>query len=233
LARLMRIQLPENFNRPFSASSFLDFWNRWHITLSMWLKTYVYNPLAVVLMRRISSRSMEPFLGVICFFVTFFLIGVWHGRTSEYIVFGVLQGGGVAINKLWQLWLSHTLSRKGYKELARNAIYIAVGRGLTFSWFAFTMFWFWANWKQLGTIFSAMAVAPWLAVWLIVWLGATAVLAMWEQLRAVLLRLRTAEGPMLTSRYALVVYATALGVTALVITIVLNQPAPGIVYKAF
>jgi hypothetical protein len=179
----------------------------------MWLKTYVYNPLAVVLMRRISSRSMEPFLGVICFFVTFFLIGVWHGRTSEYIVFGVLQGGGVAINKLWQLWLSHTLSRKGYKELARNAIYIAVGRGLT--------------------IFSAMAVAPWLAVWLIVWLGATAVLAMWEQLRAVLLRLRTAEGPMLTSRYALVVYATALGVTALVITIVLNQPAPGIVYKAF
>jgi alginate O-acetyltransferase complex protein AlgI len=56
---------------------------------------------------------------------------------------------------------------------------------------------------------------------------------MWERLRAVLLGLRTAEGPMLTSRYALVVYATAMGVTALVITIVLNQPAPGIVYKAF
>src|SRR5277367_5301263 len=63
LARLMRLRLPENFDRPFSASSFLDFWNRWHITLSMWLKTYVYNPLAVVLIRRISSPSMEPFLG--------------------------------------------------------------------------------------------------------------------------------------------------------------------------
>ena len=233
LARLMRIQLPENFNRPFSASSFLDFWNRWHITLSKWLKTYVYNPLLVVLMRRISSPSMEPFLGVICFFVTFFLIGVWHGRTSEYIVFGILQGGGVAINKLWQLWLTRILGRKGYKELARNAIYIAFGRGLTFSWFAFTMFWFWANWKQIGTIFSAIAVAPWLAVWLVIWFGATAVLAMWELLRAVLLRLRTAEGPALTSRYALVVYATAMGVIALVVTVVLNQPAPGIVYKAF
>jgi alginate O-acetyltransferase complex protein AlgI len=233
LARLMRIQLPENFNRPFSASSFLDFWNRWHITLSVWLKTYVYNPLAVVLIRRISSPSIEPFLGVVCFFVTFFLIGVWHGRTSEYIVFGILQGGGVAINKLWQLWLTRMLGRKGYKELAKNAVYIALGRGLTFSWFAFTMFWFWANWKQLGTIFSAIDVAPWLAVWLVIWLGATAVLAMWERLRGVLLRLRTAEGPLLTSRYALVVYATAMGVTALVITIVLNQPAPGIVYKAF
>ena len=184
-------------------------------------------------MRRISSPSMEPFLGVICFFVTFFLIGVWHGRTSEYIVFGILQGGGVAINKLWQLWLTRVLGRKGYKELAKNAIYIAFGRGLTFSWFAFTMFWFWANWKQIGTIFSAIAVAPWLAVWLVIWLGATAVLAMWERLRAVLLKLRTAEGPMLTSRYALVVYATAMGVIALVVTVVLNQPAPGIVYKAF
>ena len=106
LARLMRIQLPENFDRPFSASSFLDFWNRWHITLSKWLKTYVYNPLLMVLMRRISSSSIEPFLGVVCFFVTFFLIGVWHGRTSEFIMFGVLQGGGVALNKLWQNWMT-------------------------------------------------------------------------------------------------------------------------------
>jgi D-alanyl-lipoteichoic acid acyltransferase DltB (MBOAT superfamily) len=233
LARLMRIRLPENFNRPFSASSFLDFWNRWHITLSMWLKTYVYNPLAVLLIRRISSPSVEPFLGVLCFFVTFFLIGVWHGRTSEYVVFGILQGGGVAINKLWQIGLTRILGRKGYKELARNAVYIAFGRGLTFTWFAFTMFWFWANWKQLGTVFSAIAFAPWLAVWLLTWCGSTAVLAMWERLRASLLKLRTAEGPALTSRYALVVYATAMGLIALVVTVVLNQPAPGIVYKAF
>jgi D-alanyl-lipoteichoic acid acyltransferase DltB (MBOAT superfamily) len=233
LARLMRVQLPENFNRPFSASSFLDFWNRWHITLSTWLKTYVYNPLLVALMRRVPSLTLQPSLGVICFFVTFFLIGVWHGRTSEYIVFGILQGGGVAINKLWQLWLTRILGRKRYKNLATNAIYFSFSRGLTFSWFAFTMFWFWANWKQIGTIFSAIAAVSWLAVWLAICFGATVVLAMWEQLRTALLKLRTAEGPALTSRYALVIYATAMGVIALVITVVLNQPAPGIVYKAF
>jgi hypothetical protein len=229
----MRIRLPENFNRPFSASSFLDFWNRWHITLSTWLKTYVYNPLFLALMRRASSPSMAPSLGVFSFFVTFFLIGVWHGRTSEYIVFGILQGGGVAINKLWQLWLTRILGRKAYKDLAKNAIYIAFGRGLTFSWFAFTMFWFWANWRQIGAVTSAITVVPWLAAWLAIWFGSTAVLAMWERLRALLLKPRTAEGPALTSRYALVVYATAMGVIALVITVVLNQPAPGIVYKAF
>ena len=233
IARLTRIRLPENFDRPFSASSFLDFWNRWHITLSTWLKTYVYNPLLLALMRRISSIALEPFLGVICFFVTFFLIGIWHGRTSEYAVFGVLQGGGVAINKLWQIWLTRTLGRKPYKQLAKNPVYIAFGRGLTFTWFAFTMFWFWANWKQIGTVSSAIGAGSWLAVWLAIWLGATAVLEVWERFRAALLTLRTVEGPALTSRYALMVYATAMAVVALVVTGVMSQPAPAIVYKAF
>jgi alginate O-acetyltransferase complex protein AlgI len=233
LARLMRLRLPENFDRPFSASSFLDFWNRWHITLSTWLKTYVYNPLLLALMRRISSVAMQPFLGAFCFFVTFFLVGVWHGRTSQFLIFGLLQGGGVSINKLWQVGLARVMGRKGYKALAQNAVYIAFGRGLTFSWFAFSLFWFWTSAKQIHTIFTALRVVDWLGVWLAVWLIATAVLALWEWLRALLLSIRTAEGPVLTSRYARVVYASALGLTAVVMTILLDQPAPDIVYKAF
>ena len=233
LARLMRVRLPENFDRPFSASSFLDFWNRWHITLSTWLKTYVYNPLLLVLMRRVSSPAIQPFLGVFCFFVTFFLVGLWHGRTSEFIVFGVLQGGGVAINKLWQVWLAGRLGRKGYKALAANPIYIAFGRGLTFSWFALTLFWFWASWGQINTIYSALGVTKWLGVWLGVWLTATAVLAVWEWLRSGLLSIKTAEGPVLVNRYARVIYASALALAAFVLTILLNQAAPPIVYKTF
>jgi len=233
IARLMRVRLPENFDRPFSASSFLDFWNRWHITLSTWLKTYVYNPLLLALMRRISSLTLQPLLGVFCFFVTFFLVGIWHGRTSEFVIFGLMQGGGVAINKLWQLGSARVLGNKRYKALAKNPIYDAFARGLTFTWFAFTLFWFWANWAQIARIFTALSAAQWLGVWLAIWLSATAVLALWEWLRVVLLSIRTSEGPLLTSRYARVVYATALGVIALVVTLLLNQPAPVIVYKAF
>jgi hypothetical protein len=59
------------------------------------------------------------------------------------------------------------------------------------------------------------------------------VLAAWEWLRAALLSIKTSEGPVLTSRYARVVYASALGVAALVFTVLLNQPAPDVVYKAF
>jgi len=233
LARLMRVRLPENFDRPFSATSFLDFWNRWHITLSMWLKMYVYNPLLIALMRRIRSVALEPLLGVFCFFVTFFLIGVWHGRTSEFIFYGVLQGAGMSANKLWQLGLARALGRKGYKELASNPVYDALGRGMTFSWFAFTLFWFWADWKQIDKVYMSIGALKWLVVWLAIWLSMTVILALWEWLRAALLSIKTSEGPVLTSRYALVVYASALGLAAFVMTMLLNQPAPEVVYKTF
>jgi D-alanyl-lipoteichoic acid acyltransferase DltB (MBOAT superfamily) len=233
LARLMRLPLPENFDRPFAAASVLDFWNRWHMTLSNWLKTYVYNPLFIALMRRIPSPALEPYLGVFCFFVTFFLIGVWHGRTSEFIFFGVLTGGGMAMNKIWQLSLARAMGRKGYRDLAKNPLYTAFARGLNFIWFAFTLFWFWGGWKQIDTVFSALGIVEWLGVLTLAWLAATGVLALWEWLRALLLSIRTSEGPILISRYARAVYASALGLAALVITVLLNQPAPGIVYKAF
>ncbi len=233
LARLMRLHLPENFDRPFSASSFIDFWDRWHITLSAWLKSYVYNPLLLGLMRRVASRSAEQFVGVFSFFVTFFLIGVWHGRTSAFIFFGVLQGGGVAINKLWQLALAGAFGRTRYRALAASPMYTAFSRGLTFSWFAFTLFWFWAAWSQIQKIYSTLSVIEWLGVWLSVWLCSTAVLALWESLRAGVLAVRTSAGPVFTSRYARVAYASALGLTAVVLRVLLSLPAPDIVYKAF
>ena len=233
LARLMRVRLPENFDRPFSASSVLNFWNRWHMTLSSWLKTYVYNPLLMALMSRFTSLAMQPFLGVFCFFVTFFLIGIWHGRTSEFVFFGVLNGAGISINKLWQLGLIRALGRKGYKTLASEPVYEALGRGLNFVWFAFILFWFWGSWQQIGSIFAALSVVQWLSVWLAAWMFATVTLAFWEWLRAALLSIKTPDGPLLANRYVRVVFATALGLTAVVLTGLLNQPAPGIVYKAF
>jgi D-alanyl-lipoteichoic acid acyltransferase DltB (MBOAT superfamily) len=233
LARLMRLKLPENFDRPFSASSFLDFWNRWHITLSMWLKTYVYNSLLAALMRRISNPRHHPYLGVLCFFVTFFLVGIWHGRTSEFIVFGVLQGGGVAVNKLWQVKLAERLGNKGYRALAKEPLYIAFGRGLTFSWFAFTLLWFWASWREIDLAFHALSPTAWLEVWLAIWLTATVVLASWEWSRAKIMTVRLSNGPLFASRYMRMMYASTLLLISFVITVLLNQAAPDIVYKAF
>jgi hypothetical protein len=117
--------------------------------------------------------------------------------------------------------------------LTKQPLYTAFGRGLNFAWFSFTLFWFWGNWKQIDAIFSGLPKADWVGIWLAVWLAATTVLAAWEWLRAALLSIKTSEGPVLVSRYALVVYMSVLGLASLVVTLLLNLPAPPIVYKAF
>ena len=233
LARLMRVVLPENFNRPFSAGSFIEFWNRWHITLSQWLKAYVYNPLLIALMRRPALARFDGMIGVFCFFVTFFLVGLWHGRTSEFLVYGLLQGSGVAINKLWQMSLTQLLGRKPYRQITAKPLYVVAARGLTFSYFAFSLFWFWAGWQQIETIEHALSIPQWLAMWLLVWTASSVVLAVWERIRAALLSYSFEGAPLFAGRYALVVYGTVLGFLALLVTVVLNQPAPDVVYKAF
>jgi hypothetical protein len=185
------------------------------------------------MLRRVSSISLQPYLGVLCFFVTFFLIGIWHGRTSEFAVFGVLQGGGVAANKLWQLTLGAALGRKGYKAVAANSAYIAFSRGLTFSWFALSLFWFWAKWHEIDAVYRSIGPAYWLLTWTAIWICSTLALAAWERLRQVLLSFETAEGPVLLSRYARVAYASSMAFIAAILTLLMNAPAPAIVYKAF
>jgi hypothetical protein len=142
-------------------------------------------------------------------------------------------GIGAAINKLWQTWLQSRLGRKGYRTLAAKFLYIAFGRGLTFTYFAFSLFFFWADWQQMNMIFTALGVAQWIGVWLMIWISASVVLAAYEWLRSQLLSIQLGGEPALTSRYARVVYASALAIGALVLTLLLNQPAPDIVYKAF
>jgi alginate O-acetyltransferase complex protein AlgI len=189
--------------------------------------------LLLMLMRRASPPVPEALVGVFCYFVTFFLIGIWHGRTPQFVIFGLLAGAGVSINKLWQLGLDRVLGRARHKELARRPLYELFGRGLNFVWFSFMLLWFWADPKQIHAIFTALRLIQWLVIWLGALLIASLSLALWEWLRAVLLSVTTSEGPIVTSRYARVVYASALGLVAIVSTVLLNQPAPEIVYKAF
>jgi D-alanyl-lipoteichoic acid acyltransferase DltB (MBOAT superfamily) len=233
IARLLRLELPENFNRPFSSDNFLNFWSRWHITLSEWLKTYVYNPLLIFLMRRYPEPSVSPFLGVFAFFVTFFLVGVWHGQTSVFIFFGVLQGLGVSATKLYQVLMAKWVGKKRYKALANNALYNVFARGLTFTWFAFTLLWFWSNWTQLGSIANRLGVPAILAAWACIFFGASLLLAMWEAARNWLLSFEWQSEPLLLSRYTRTVWGTALVVIATATVMLLNAPAPDIVYKAF
>jgi alginate O-acetyltransferase complex protein AlgI len=233
VARFLAVELPENFNSPFSAENFIDFWSRWHMTLSMWLKTYVYNPLLMATMRRFQSARIEPFLSVFAFFVTFFLVGVWHGQTSEFLMFGLLQGAGVAINKLYQISMARRLGRKSYRALCADWRYAACTRGLTFTWFTFTLFWFWSDWDQMGLIAGALGPAGVLLGWVLILVMSTILLSIWYSVRRRALGMMLAGVPVLPSRYVQTMWCTALVVVTVAFTLLLDAPAPDIVYKAF
>jgi D-alanyl-lipoteichoic acid acyltransferase DltB (MBOAT superfamily) len=233
VARFFRIQLPENFDRPFTSASFIEYWSRWHMTLSNWLKTYVYNPLLMLLMRRVRSKAVGPYLGAFALFVTFFLIGAWHGRTAEFLFFGVLNGAGVGLNQAYRIFMADRMGRKPFAALGRNPLYQALGRGMTLCWVAFTLLWFWSDWGQLGQIAQSLGPLGMIGAGLAMFVGSTVVLAGMEATRKVFLADGTRSAQLLTSRYARTAWATALMVFVATFQIVMNSPAPDIVYKAF
>jgi len=233
VARFLRLTLPENFNRPFSSTNFIDFWGRWHITLSTWLKTYVFNPLTKVLMKKFPSAKAQPWIGVVAFFVTFFLIGVWHGQTPAFLIFGVLLGAGVSLNKLFQILMSKWLGGREFKQLSSNAVYCAFTRGLTFTWFTFSLLWFWSNSQQVAAIARNAGGAAFATGWIIIFLSATALLAIYEGVRTWVLSFTWDGSPLVQSRYIRTAWNTALATICVTVIVILNAPAPEIVYKAF
>ena len=232
LSRLMLHRLPENFDRPFSSTSFIEFWNRWHITLSRWLRTYVYNPLLLTLMRRFPSERVESVWAVLAFFVTFFLVGVWHGQTVAFLFFGFLQGFGVSVNKMYELVMTRWLGRKAFNRLASRPWYDILSRGLTFTWFAFTLTWFWASWSESVAVWSARSVGEWVVVWAAILLAASAGLAVWEMLHELVVG-RVIGNNVVRSRRLRTAWVTAMVVIVFVAVALSQQSAPDIVYKNF
>ena len=115
LARMVGIKLPMNFNSPLKALSIVDYWSRWHITLTRFLTAYVYNPIAIRLARRRAaagknslagtSTTWSAFFGIIAAptLLTMFLSGLWHGAGDQFLVFGLLHGVALVVNHAWRL----------------------------------------------------------------------------------------------------------------------------------
>lgn len=94
-ALLFNLRLPVNFNSPYKAVNIQDFWRRWHITLSHWLRDYIYIPLG-------GSRGGTT-QTLINFFITFLLGGLWHGAGWTFVLWGALHGTALALHKIWQM----------------------------------------------------------------------------------------------------------------------------------
>jgi D-alanyl-lipoteichoic acid acyltransferase DltB (MBOAT superfamily) len=95
-ARMLNIQLPQNFNAPFGAQSITDFWRRWHMTLTNFFTTYLYTPMIRAMKRVTIGKAM------LATFATMVIIGFWHGPNWTFVIFGALHGAALALNQYWR-----------------------------------------------------------------------------------------------------------------------------------
>lgn len=125
-------RLPANFNRPYLASNFQDFWGRWHITLGTWFRAHVFTPTLVALQR--SGRFANPDHAIVlALILIFLLIGVWHGIAWNFALFGVIHAVGVAINHLYGRWKTkRDKARKRPKPSGVSAQLWKVGKIVAF-----------------------------------------------------------------------------------------------------
>ena len=100
VALILGFRLPVNFNSPYKAKSITDFWKRWHISLSQWLRDYLYISLGGN--RKGKIRTYFNLM------ITMLLGGLWHGASLKFVIWGGLHGIGLVINKIWNsIFKSH------------------------------------------------------------------------------------------------------------------------------
>jgi D-alanyl-lipoteichoic acid acyltransferase DltB (MBOAT superfamily) len=99
-AKVLGLNIIDNFNRPFFAKNVGDFWRRWHMSLSSWCNDFIFSPF-IVKYRKMGTRAV-----IIGIFLTFFVIGIWHGANWTFVVLGILQGLAIIYEfytKRWRL----------------------------------------------------------------------------------------------------------------------------------
>ena len=146
VALILGFRLPINFNSPYKAANITDFWKRWHISLSQWLKDYLYISLG--------GNKKGKLRTYINLMLTMLLGGLWHGAALRYIIWGGLHGFGLMIHKIWS---SFFVNRTTVRWIGR-----VTGIFITFQFVSFCWIFFRAEnmdnamlmLKQIGENFS-------------------------------------------------------------------------------
>jgi alginate O-acetyltransferase complex protein AlgI len=151
IGKLFGLSLTDNFNRPFFAKTVGEFWKRWHISLSAWCNDYIFNHIII---KRLKWRKWAS---VYALFVTFFVIGIWHGPNWTYVVVGLLQGLAINYEFFTKRWRLKTM---GKLSLPVNRF---VSIGLTYLFFCLTLVFFNSFDVQhaftfIGKMFSSLSI---------------------------------------------------------------------------
>ncbi|MBN1633148.1 MAG: MBOAT family protein [Ignavibacteria bacterium] len=155
IALLIGFKVPPNFNAPYKSISIKEFWQRWHISLSFWLRDYVFFPLAYKVLRLFKNKKFLSLRAEIWSYhtgmlVTMFVCGLWHGASWTFVVWGVLHGIGISLERIIKTSL----------KFKSNIFSKAIGAFITFNFVVFAWILFrvedFAKFNEILTrIFSA------------------------------------------------------------------------------
>ncbi len=144
LARLLGYRLPDNFNFPYAASSIADFWRRWHISLSSWLRDYLYIPLGGS-----QHGGLRTYVNLI---IVMFLGGLWHGAAWSFAIWGLWHGAGLALERRW---LGSRFLRSRHPGVVLLRI-VLVFSFVTLGWLFFKL----QDFRQAAAYLQALATSP-------------------------------------------------------------------------
>lgn len=162
-ATLLGVTFPVNFNAPYKAVNLQDFWNRWHISLSTWLRDYLFLPLGASLGS--TRRTVRNFI------LLMLLAGLWHGASWHFVFWGLLHGIGLAATFVYWMWLEDRGIRRRKRKLP--AWRRVLGVLLTFHFVCFCWVFFradsftkaWAVLKRMATLTTYHPnLHPWVLV---------------------------------------------------------------------
>jgi D-alanyl-lipoteichoic acid acyltransferase DltB (MBOAT superfamily) len=135
---LLGVATPENFRRPYLARNITDFWERWHISLSMWIRRNLFFPIQVTLVRRTGGKH-ALWCASIAIFIAFVLCGVWHGLTMPFLLWGLANAIGLVVVNLYRHWLRKRLGGKGVARYMSSVPIRIAAIIVTFEFIAFTV----------------------------------------------------------------------------------------------
>lgn len=147
-AKIFGFNLTNNFKRPYFATSIKEFWNRWHITFSSWLRDYIFLPLAYFLSNKMKKQrylfiATEKWIYLIAIMITFAICGLWHGEGWTYLLWGILFGAYLTYSN-WTEKLNRKI-RKRFHIHKTSIIYIFYKVFITFILVSFTWIFFRAS----------------------------------------------------------------------------------------
>jgi len=136
IALLLGIKLPENFNAPYFKPNLTQFWNNWHITLTQWMRAYYFNPVT----RWLRTRALPvTLILLITQITTMLLIGLWHGVTWNFAIWGLWHGLGLFIHNRWSEFARARFPQGGD---AWARVQPALGAAATFVYVTLGWVWF-------------------------------------------------------------------------------------------